>query len=246
MALNVELHTDDLELTGGILKVDIYHAADSPADLARLTLEDELAQGMGLQKDQRVEVWLGIEETERVFTGRIASVGTEILIKDFMVDMLKTKVTKALRDVDFHESAGLLFRECGHSEVVLPEDPSPIKPSVIFHGWSAYDEARKLARAFGYSFLPYFDADGKGHFHPADDIDECPVFERGNNIVNLLKTGNIVEVKTVCMPSLFHSMEVIIDHPQVKSDVVLVKSVRHISEGGSLRTIFTFEDVTAS
>ncbi|WP_035296216.1 hypothetical protein [Brevibacillus thermoruber] len=246
MALNVELHTDDLELTGGIVKVDVYHAADSPADLARLTLSEELVQAMRLEMDQRVEVWLGHAETERVFTGRIAAPpGREILIKDFMVDLLKTKVTKALRDVDFHEAASILFRTCGHSDIVLPEASSPIKPSVIFSGGNGYDEARKLARVFGYRFLPYFDQDGIPHFHPIEDIDECPAFEYGNNIINLLKTGNMVEVKTVCTPSLFHSMEVIIDHPQVKSDVVVVKSVRHFNEGGSLRTIFTFEDVAA-
>lgn len=230
-------------LRNGLTDVDLWRSRKDPIGVLTFRLKPE-AQWLEVGNDP-ITLRLGYEAGAlwTVFTGTIdLPTGDPIRARDRMAQLAETKVVQTFLSATPQEILVFGLKKAGVQTYRMTTRAFP-KRKFVASGESVTDMIRNVNRAWGLDFAPYCDAENLFVWDDLVPQEQLPVFAYGANIIDLDLDEDGGRLLTVGVPYLDHSQFIYIDHPELKSEV-LVDTIHHFStEQETLRSEIFFSYV---
>ena len=229
-------------LTNGFM-IDVFSSKDSYYDWAKVTLIDKLINQFSANVGDEATIKLGYsDDLYTVFGGNVTKNNSkEIICKDKMLQLQKTKVTSTFLNVYPIELIKYGLNAAGITNYELSDKDYPKKDKFVVGNKNVIELIEQIHQVWKISEKFFFTPEEVFYWGTsrADD-DKIYSFAYGQNIISVEKEGNYWHMTTVLVPFIRHSQKISIEHPKVSGEFEIQKIHYHTTTDGFFRTEIYF------
>lgn len=225
------------------IELECCSSTASYFDWAKLKLVSPYQSVLSIDRLTPAQIELGYSGVyESVFKGYVVSPyqGGEILLKDDMIRLEETIITKTFLDVIPQDIILYALSKAGIeasmlSAVFYPRRKTvPVVQKSVISLLEAVHAIWQIKPAFHFS-------GGMFYWGVEPPQNKQYTFRYAENIISLRKQGTLWELETVSAPFIKHSHWITVSHPQISGNFKATKVIHSTEATGFIRSRITFQ-----
>lgn len=228
------------------IEFEIFSARSSYFDWAKIRFTEGFQPKISLARKAAAAIELGYNSImEEVFTGFVShpynygGSTDEITLKDEMLLLEDTQINNTFLDTTPQEVISYILAQAGVGKKKLSAQGFPTRKKLPIRQMSGVQAINAVNAAWNIK-KRFFFSGGIFYWGVKPEQQKVYTFERGVNIINLLRNGGVWELETVSVPFIRHSHKINVIHPKISGEQEVIKVLIYVNDDGFIRTKIYF------